>query len=281
MKKTCSALLLLGLAFLMTNEVAASSYKFRYKIRPGQIWQAEILSRTETSYMGNKSVTKRKNKVAYTIGKSSRSGWVAIKAKITSTSVPADEMMGLTRMTFNADLHTSGEIRNAAADIPENSSSGQSEIPPEMAAMQAQMGRMIGDAWLQTIFWFPEFPEETLSPGDEFEEKKHLKMGSAAQGFGTQIMSKTVYVLEEVSESLAYFSIKQRSVSKTSGAVGTAADTKSAGKGEAIFDLREGMWLEFTTKSRHNVSMGNIPGAGTAPGNNTVLAVNKITMEKQ
>ena len=105
--------------------------------------------------------------------------------------------------------------------------------------------------------------------------------GSAAQGFGAQIMSKTVYVLEEVSEGLAYFSIKQRSVSKTSGAMGTAADTKSAGKGEAIFDLKEGMWLEFTTKSRHNVSMGNIPGAGTAPGNNTVLAVNKITMEKQ
>jgi len=189
--------------------------------------------------------------------------------------------MGLTRMTFSADLHTSGEIRNAAADIPENSSSGQPEIPPEMAAMQAQVGRMMGDMWLQMIFWFPEFPEEALSPGDEFEEKKRLKMGGGAQGFGSQTLVKTVYILEEVSKGLAYFSVKQRSVTKTSAAMGTTAETKSAGKGDAIFDLKEGMWLEFTTKSRHNVSMGNIPGAEAAPGSNTVLSINKITLEKQ
>ena len=189
--------------------------------------------------------------------------------------------MGLTRMAFHADLHSSGEIRNAVADTPKGSPAGQPEIPPEMAAMQAQMAGMMGDMYLQMVFWFPEFPEEPLSVGDEFEEKKRLKMGSAARGFGSQTLIKTAYVLEEVSKGLAYFSVRQRAVSKTSAAMGTTAKTKTAGKGDAIFDLKEGMWLEFTTKSRHNVSMGTFPGAGTAQGNNTVLSITKITVEKQ
>jgi hypothetical protein len=71
-----------------------------------------------------------------------------------------------------------------------------------------------------------------------------------------------VFTLEEVSQGLAFFSVKERSVTRTGGSMGASSETKMAGKGEAIFDLKQGMWLELTEKFRAKVQLGSIPGMG-------------------
>ncbi|MBW1851701.1 MAG: M48 family metalloprotease [Deltaproteobacteria bacterium] len=107
-----------------------------------------------------------------------------------------------------------------------------------------------------------------------------LAMGAFAQQMqAMQTVSKQVFTLEDVSKGLAYFSVRERSLTKSTAPGGGKTDTKTAGKGEAIFDLREGMWVEMTTKSRIKVKLGNIPGMGA--GNSEMLNIHKITMEKE
>ena len=88
------------------------------------------------------------------------------------------------------------------------------------------------------------------------------------------------FTLDEVSEGLAYMSVRERAMTRASGPMGAKTETKTAGKGEAIFDQRQGMWLELTTKSRTRMQMGAMPGMPES-GQHQSLHINRVTMEKQ
>jgi hypothetical protein len=55
--------------------------------------------------------------------------------------------------------------------------------------------------------------------------------------------------------------------------------TQTAGKGEAVFDLREGIWTDLTMKSRSKVEFGNMPGMGEA--SQELYQISKFRMEKK
>ena len=95
------------------------------------------------------------------------------------------------------------------------------------------------------MFWFPELTEEPLQPGDEFEDKRTQGIKDPNMTYTSR--TRRVFVLEDVSQGLAYFSTKERHTGKTSTAMG-ATEYGSSGKGESIFDLKAGMWIEFITK---------------------------------
>jgi hypothetical protein len=61
--------------------------------------------------------------------------------------------------------------------------------------------------------------------------------------------------------------------------MGEKSDIKSLGKSKAVFDLQEGMWIEFATKSRFEVKFGGTPPMGQSASE--MLNITKYEMEKQ
>jgi len=235
--------------------------------------------------MGNKDVNRTKSTIEYKVSIGPKKGWVTLTARIKSQSGSGGEEnnggMDLSKLQFAADMHQSGEIRNiqcsGSALPPLDSDEG--ELPPGMAAMYEQSSKMIADAWKNGVFWFPELPENALAPGDEFEVTQKMGMGHESAGMQMESVSKQVFTLEEVREGLAYFSVRERTLTKSTTAMGGKSDTKTAGKGEAVFDLKEGIWTDLTTKSRSEVQLGNMPGMGK--GSQELNQITKIRMEKR
>ena len=272
-----------AVALLATAALAASALAggitMQYKFKPGQTWRCSQANQSESEYMGQKHRSRSKSVIEYTIGEGHKRGWVAVTGKIISQSAPeGGGGMDLSKLTFTADVHSSGEarrIKTSGSAMPPM----EGEIPPQMKAMYEQSSRMVADAWKHAVFWFPELPEYELQEGDEFEVERDMGIGGSGSGMQTQTLSRQVFTLEEVSKGLAYFSVKERSITKSKGAMGGTSDTKIAGKGEAVFDLKLGMWLELTEKSRAKVSFGGMAGMGS--GSQDMKIVHQYEMELQ
>jgi len=75
-----------------------------------------------------------------------------------------------------------------------------------------------------------------------------------------------------VRQGLAYFTLRIKSLTKMAGPTGNST-VPTVSKGEAIFDLKSGMWLESKTKSETRMKM---PGAGA---DMRAVSVSKMRME--
>ena len=280
------ALLILGLTTTIvafTTSSFAGSVRLKYKLAPGQRWRVTSLYQSETTVMGTKDVNRHKTIIEYQVTKGPKKGWVSLVARIRSHTNEAGEdaaaQTGLTRVTYKADMHSSGEMRNIrheGASFP--SEANTEDMTPEMKAMMQQSATLIADIRKDAVFWFPELPEATLGLGDEFDVIKKMGVGGTGAGMQTESITKQVFTLEDISKGLAYFSVKERSVTKMKGAMGGTADTKGLGKSEAVFDLNEGMWIEFVTKGRYAVTFG--AGSPMGQGASEMLDINKYEIEK-
>jgi len=260
----------------------AESQRLHYKMAPGQTWVAVMSTQNEFTFMGNKDVSRNKITFEYRVSKGPKSGWVSLTGKITSmSSDEGGEQMDMSKLSFFAEMHSSGVLRNISYEgsilPPMEAEAG--EMSPEFATMYEGFTEMIAEAWVNSVFWFPELPDYALEIGDDFEVTQNFQIGSEAGGVEVKTVSKQVYTLEDLSEGLAYFTVKERAVTKSSAAMGGESDTKTAGKGEAIFDLREGMWLELTTKSLSRVEFENMPGVGDE--SQDMLQITKVRMSKK
>ena len=88
-----------------------------------------------------------------------------------------------------------------------------------------------------------------------------------------------MFSLDDVSEGLAYFTVRDRSITKTKGVAGGRSATKTAGKGETVFDIQEGMWLDLTVKSRTKMNMSGMPGMQDM--NQEMLQISKFEVERK
>jgi len=270
---TAGAAILLVLVF--AGSAAAGGWRFSYRLKPGQEWIVTHAGQTETNMMGQKQVNRNKNVIGYKVSAGPKKGWVRLTAKILSAAGGMD----LKKMTFTGDLHTSGEIRNkkvTGSAAPQME--GMEGMTPEMKAMMAQSYQFMADAWKEMVFWFPEFPEEKLDIGDEFDMTRKMAGGGGVMGMTS--VRKEIYTLEDVSDGLAYFSVKDRSVTQTQSAMAGNTKTKTAGKGETVFDLKDGMWMEVVSRFKSTTKMGAMPGMpGAGGGNFESLHITKITIE--
>lgn len=259
-------LALLGLIAAMAlptyAALALDSCRLVYKLQPGQVWISEAVSQYKSA-AGGEAMQPTRYTVRYRVQKGDRPGWVKLEAKITSHSAQAQGGgMDYSKLTYTADMHSSGELRHIAhtgSPMPPMPEEQLAQMPPQYAAMLRQSGEMMAKALQPGVFWFPELPEDRLSIGDSFDVTEKLDAGSSPM-MQMQTVVKTEYTLEDVSEGLAYFSVRQRSQSK-SGGMGMSTDTKTAGKADAVFDLEQGMWVEMTTKTQIS---GSYSGAGMA-----------------
>ena len=59
-----------------------------------------------------------------------------------------------------------------------------------------------------SIFFFPEFPEEALEPGDDFDSIIRFEMPGMMGMGGMKSITKLTYTLEDISDGFATFSIR-------------------------------------------------------------------------
>ena len=265
----------------LTPVALAGPVHFQYKLSPNQVWMGTMSSQTETTFMGKKNINRSKSIIEYRVSKGPKRGWVSLTAKIKSQKTSSGQsggQMDLSKITFFADMHTSGEIRNIRHEgnpMPPPDPS----MPPEMKAMYAQSSNMMAEAYKHAVFWFPEIPEDGMVPGDEFDVTRKMGMGGGGMGMQSQTVMKQVFTLEDVVDGLAYFTVKDRSITKTEGVAGGKANTKTAVKGETVFDIETGMWTDMTVKSRSKVNMSAVPGMANM--DQEVLSITKYEMEQK
>jgi len=252
------------------SAMAADSCRLAYKMLPGQVWVSDVVSQFKSDDTRSEPMEPTRYTVRYRVLKGDRDGWVKLEAKIISHSAQREGGMDYSKLTYSADMHSSGELRHVAytgSALPPMPAEQLAQMPAEYRAMMQQSSDMVAKAMQQGVFWFPELPEEKLSIGDVFESVQKSELGSSGM-MQTQTVVKSEYTLEDISAGLAYFSVRQRAQSKSSG-MGGSSDTRMASKAEAIFDLKQGMWGEMTTKSRIDSSFGGVGGmAGDTGGMN-------------
>lgn len=252
-----SLLTLMAGACLMTPHlVAAEGVTLRYGLEPGQVWNATSTTRTESSIAGIESSDGRETLIEYRVKAGERAGWWALEARQLSPKTPG---FGLDTVTFRAQMHSSGELRDIGFDL-DPLQPGQESDPSVAVMRQAMQG--VADASTVGFFWFPEFPEEPLEPGDEFDAEIRSGGGPAeTSGMQTKIVVRSVYTLDEIVDGLAYFTVRERLVTGTTTPAGTV-ETRGASKGEAVFDLEQGMWIEQESRMEMTFEGAGMPVGG-------------------
>ncbi len=246
-------------ASLGAGAARAAGHAFQYRFSPGETFTARQVSEVRTELSEQKSVSRTEQTIEYRVAAGPKAGWVTVTARVTSMASrsggePTRKQNVYQGMVFKANVHRTGEVRDYA-----------------FTGGDPQLAAFVGPLMKAAIFMFPELPER-LAPGDTFDVTTKLETGGEAAMPGMASFSgatRMTYTLDEVRKGLAYFSVVQRATVKAAG-----MEVKDAGKGSAIFDLKDGMWLELETKSVSRTEGGL--GAGA-----TVAQVSKSTFERR
>ena len=253
------AILLLGV-LVVNISWADAGHKLAYKFKPKQKWIKTDLYETHSEAMGFKTVSRHTSVIKYQVKPAKKTGWIVLEGSVVSNTTqmddqPAQDLGVLQGIKYSANVHSTGDTR-------------QMEITGG-----SDTARLSAEAHKISVFWFPELPEDALQPGDEFDWVQNMATKDPS-GMSITVATKWTFLLEDVDKGLAYFSIQSRSKTQTQSAMG-AASMPSVSKGEGIFDLNEGMWLEWRLKGQ--MDMSAIPGMGEM----NAFMVNKMTMEQQ
>ncbi len=244
-------LVLIGISLVMIlgapPAAVSGGVTLHYGFAPGQQWECTRMTHMEFMVMGKKEVNRKKDTLLYTVAKGTKKGWVHLTARYINPPPKSEEnqyALGQYDLTFSADVHASGDTRNIRVEGVEKPMA-DATLEPQAKTAMIQANRMLAQSLQPAVFWFPELTEEPLQPGDEFEDKRTQGIKEANMAYTSK--TRKVFVLEDVSQGLAYFSTKERHTGKTATAMG-ATEYGSSGKGESIFDLKAGMWIEFVTQ---------------------------------
>lgn len=254
---------------LAPSLVVAGGVRLHYGFAPGQKWECTQKTQMIFEVMGKTQVERKKHTILYTVAKGQKKNWVRLTAQYINPPPRTPEnqyTLGRYDLVFSADMHASGNIRNIQVQGADKVNNDPS-IPPQQKMAMVQINKELAQSLQPTVFWFPELPEDPLEPGDEFEEKRTHNVKDP--NMTEQSKTRTVFALYDVSEGLAYFETKTRHTSKVK-TPGGKMDYGSSGKGEIIFDLQKGMWIEFVSKWKTKYS-----------GDMEMLTIHKITMERE
>lgn len=285
--RTGIALLTLTLTLMVLSPAAsAASAKLRYGFRPGAVYQVKQLyhdvgkSVVEINMMGQNQTMETP------IDQVSQGGW---SAKAT------DKKGGQIILEVDYGTQKGGERwgqQSAASGDIFGGSRAKVFIDPVkgLADIKVEPEDPLTKLIYESRFaWLPELPDGKLKENDGFSYDYVLK--------SDMITAKVTddYILEEIKDGLAYFSIESRQVMVikfSSGPMGgdmpqgmaamapTMSDMTIAykGSGTAIFDIEEGIFIEREMK----LSYATKPSAGGAFSTTTQGAIrDRWEMEKR
>ena len=102
--------------FLLVPPADAAGKKFRYKFSAGDSWKMTQLSETETSVMGSTDKQRVRRTIIYKVTRDLGKGWHRMAAEVAGqknwSGGQPNDMNPLKGMTFSAEIHSTGSIRN-------------------------------------------------------------------------------------------------------------------------------------------------------------------------
>ena len=254
MKKT--ALVFVIFLLCTSSFTPAASYLLSYSLKPGDKWTTTVQSQTEIRSQGKKEFIRSKTLIEYRVLQGVDPTWFTVAARVRSrtdyTGRSPQTDINLYQTLFQADMHLNGDLRNVAYQMGNSPlhppAFGRSS--PGLSAQETGPFHDFMEQWQDMVFWFPVFPNAELKPGDSFEITQKRFMTDSNNQWQTRGLAKQILTLESVVNGLATFSIQDRSMAMTNTGFRSNTGTRSLTKTQAVFDLRQGMWIEWTNKYR-------------------------------
>ncbi|MGA1842537.1 MAG: hypothetical protein ACMUIU_18135 [bacterium] len=263
----------------------AGSYKLEYKMAPGQNWLATFSTEKKSESAEGKDFSQVNAIVEYKVSEGPEKNWISLTARIKSQDHPIGNKntmpKDLSKIEYVADMHRSGKIKNAkfSGNVLPHLDDKIKKYSPEKVDRYEQSSQIIAEAWKNTVFWFPDLPEDAMKPGDKFEVTKKMDMGKEAIGMNMQAVFKQVFTLKDVRDGLAFFIVKGYTTTNSTDEKLGESRTVTEGDGEAVFNIREGMWTDFTIKNQSKVHFSNV--RHKSEKFQDVYQISRIHMEKQ
>ncbi len=258
MKRALICLTSMCLLISWAGAARAKKARLSYNLVPGQVWVMNMTDHSVMETSGRRFVFNTITTIEYRVAKGPKSDWVSLTARILYIGY-AGQKLGIEEdmagISFYADMYKNGEIRNIRHEVGALPPRAKDMTPQDKEGLSRSLEAQAKDRERgRGVFWFPVLPETPLAIGDEFEDLRKMKAGGA-EAPETQTVSKGVFTLEEVSDGLAHFTVRERTVQKGSG-VEAKSHTNIATKGDAVFDLKAGMWVDLVEKSKIKMTGG-------------------------
>ncbi|RPI79920.1 MAG: hypothetical protein EHM45_01000 [Desulfobacteraceae bacterium] len=278
--------LIFGIAFLwLTGSVWAAPYVFSYILKPGNQWTATVTSQTEIRSQDQKELIRSKTLIEYRVLQGIDPAWFMVAARVRSrtdyTGRSPQTDVNLYQTLFQADMHVSGDLRNVAYQMGTSSlhPPAFSRTAPGLSTQETGPFYDFMEQWQEMVFWFPVFPNTELKPGHSFEITQKRFMTDSDNQWQTRGLVKQILTLESVQNGLAVFSVQDRSAGITDAGFGSNTGTRSLTKAQAVFDLRQGMWVEWTSKYRGQERIN--PGKSGSAVVREIMNITKYEIRKQ
>jgi len=270
------ALLAVVLTAIVGTSTGAEPLVLRYGLAPGQRWSAVQTITRETSLGGQTRSDRGTARFDYQVAAGDHPDRLRLDARMLSQSVSGEESpLDFSSIAFHAVTDRRGVKRGVRFELGDVEPPDLPGIEPDPVAFR-QMLRQIAEAWIDSVYWLPELPEQPLSVGEFFVIGDRDDVGGTEPGVRMEMVSKTTYTLREVSRGVARFDLSIRSNVEASTARDTVESRRIA-EGEAHFDLDLGMWSRHETRSEHRVVFAGEPAA---PGSATARTTTTIEMTK-
>jgi hypothetical protein len=258
---------------LWVANAGAASVKMRYNYKPGESYKISEKNHDVSKSITEMSIMGQTNKTVTPMDRVSQTSYVL--------KVVGKEGGGV-KVTTTYGKHVGGqrwsaEKMDASAMDMFAKSSAVAIIHPTDGAVKVTASPA-GDQIIDMIYhgrfiWMPELPEGSVKKGSDFTHEYVLKFGMY------NIKTTDEYFVADVKDDLVYLDVETRSLSviKMAEAPGmenmppgmglNMSDMKLAYKGEgtAIFDVKEGVFVEREGKLSYS-NLDSTKGGAAMPG---------------
>lgn len=258
--KSILSLTLLAGTLLPLTGVQAASLTLRHGFQNGADYRVSQLYHDVGNSMTEMAMMGQAQRFETPLDHQHKSLWMA-KAKRSGSAIEL-------RMDYGQQQGGErwSDPANPTAQAPYADSRATASLDP-LKGLVALKTQPEGDPILDTIFrsrlaWLPRFPKQALKVGDGFTHEYVMKSGMLT------LKSEDDYTLDEISQGLAYFTLETRSIAiydysamqpqaqpgmpqGMGGAMAGSMTLVYKGEGTAVFDTKEGIFIERELKSAY------------------------------
>lgn len=271
------ASLLLLFAAALPAGAEGPFYPLRYGLEAGQSWRATHRMVRETSVAGSEERHAGSAEIRYEVAEGAEEGGLRLDARMLSQESDGQASpFDFSAVRFVADVDRRGETRGAHYRIDDVTPPDIPGLEKDPAAYR-QMLRSMAEAWLDSIYWLPELPQEPVAPGDTFVVGGRGDAPGAESGMRMKVEEETAYTLRGVAGRFATFDVSVRSVVDAQSGESGIRSRRTA-RGEAVFDLEAGMWTRHEIAAEHEAALRGAEDGSTRA---TARTVTTIEMRKE
>jgi hypothetical protein len=266
----------LGLALAAPALAETAHVRLRYGWAAGQVWRAQQ-STTRETHVGDAVQREQVSaRFEYTVSTADDGGALRLEARLLSQqTADGASPLDFSPIAFHARVDTRS-LESPSFEVAEVRRPGPGPLADPIALRRVL--RDVASAWRDSVLWFPELPERSLSAGQAFSVSESRELPQAQPGIAMQIQRTRSYRLLEVQAGVARFRLTDVSlVDASSGQSGIRSEERA--EGEAEFDLALGMWRrQQVASSQRAVYSDASPEVGS--GEASSRSVTEIRMER-